>query len=159
MLKALPQIQDGGDAYSVPPKWVPFRRFIGYWGSVVLGRWIGGLLGYKPFFKEYTTDWDYAVAKMKGSWFQRHLVEESYSKAKTWEEQVALGRVKPQNAEYGQWTVDLDERNAKLTNGSGETLLTNGDHGATAMDRTDSIVNGGDHEHRLKLRAAHVATQ
>lgn len=66
-LMCVQKIQDGGDAYSVPPKWVPFRRFIGRWGSVALGCWAGGLLGYKPFFKEYTTDWDYAVAKMKGS--------------------------------------------------------------------------------------------
>lgn len=79
---------------------MPFRRFIGRWGSVALGRWAGGLLGYKPFFKEYTTDWDYAVAKMKGSWFQRHLVEESYSEAKSWREQVVMDRGKPLNAEY-----------------------------------------------------------
>jgi len=104
----------------VSPKWVPFRRFIGYWGSVILGRWIGGLLGYKPFFKEYTTDWDYAVAKMKGSWFQRHLVDEAYTKAKTWEEQVALDKGKVLNADYEQWTVNLHElktKNSKLTNG------------------------------------------
>lgn len=86
---------------------MPFRRFIGYWGSVVLGRWIGGLLGYKPFFKEYTTDWDYAVAKMKGSWFQRHLVQESYSKSKSWGEQAMLDKGKVLNAEYEPWTNDL----------------------------------------------------
>ncbi|KAI3327495.1 hypothetical protein F4824DRAFT_506935 [Ustulina deusta] len=104
-------IQDGGDAYSVPPAWVPFRRFIGYWGSVLLGRWIGGLLGYKPFFKEYTTDWDYAVAKLKGSWFQRHLVEESYNSAKSWDEQVALDQGKLLNAEYEPMTTDLMQNN------------------------------------------------
>lgn len=143
----------------MPPKWVPFRRFIGYWGSVALGRWIGGLLGYKPFFKEYTTDWDYAVAKMKGSWFQRHLVEESYSKAKTWEEQLALDCEKPQNAEYEQWTVDLDERNAKLANGSGGALLTNGDDGTPQMIRADSVVSGMDHVNGLKARLVRVANE
>ncbi len=90
---------------------MPFRRFIGYWGSVLLGRWIGGLLGYKPFFKEYTTDWDYAVAKLKGSWFQRHLVEESYNSAKSWDEQVALDQGKLLNAEYEPMTTDLMQNN------------------------------------------------
>lgn len=130
------QIMDGGDAYSVPPKWVPFRRFIGYWGSVALGRWLGGLLGYKPFFKEYTTDWDYAVAKMKGSWFQRHLVEESYSKAKSWDEQVALDQGKPFNAEFEQWTVDLSEQAA-----NGVSTAVNGGH-----------VNSNGHANGLKAR-------
>ena len=75
----------------------------------MLGRWIGGLLGYKPFFKEYTTDWDYAVAKMKGSFLQRHLVEESFAVAKAWPEQKRLSEGgKPTNAEFEQWTVQLE---------------------------------------------------
>lgn len=102
----------------MPPKWVPFRRFIGYWGGVFLGRWIGGLLGYKPFFREYTTDWDYAVAKVKGSWFQRHLVEDSYAHAKSWEEQLLLDQGKPLNAEYEALTTDLSETENGLTNGN-----------------------------------------
>ncbi|KAK0634260.1 hypothetical protein B0T17DRAFT_512853 [Bombardia bombarda] len=131
-------IQDGGDAYSVPPKWVPFRRFIGYWGSVALGRWLGGLLGYKPFFKEYTTDWDYAVAKMKGSWFQRHLVEESYTKARTWDEQLALDIGKPTNAEYEPWTVDLTLKQPfnDRVNGVNGKATTNG------ANSTGAHVNG-----------------
>lgn len=69
---------------------------------------MGGMLGYKPFFKEYTTDWDYAVAKMRGSFFQRHLVEKSFSWGKSWPEQVKLSsRSKPANAEYEQWTRQL----------------------------------------------------
>lgn len=105
-----PQIQDGGDAYTPAPWWVPFRRTVGYWGCVILGRWIGGMLGYKPFFKEYTTDWEYAVAKMKGSFFQRHLVEDSFMVAKSWPEQVKLGQgEKPLNAEYEQWTLQLQQ--------------------------------------------------
>ena len=31
------------------------------------------MLGYRPVFKEYTTDWDFAVAKMKGSYFNATL--------------------------------------------------------------------------------------
>lgn len=68
------------------------------------------MLGYKPFFKEYTTDWEYAVAKMKGSFFQRHLVEESFTVAKSWPEQVKLDLGgKPRNAEYELWTGQLHQ--------------------------------------------------
>ena len=66
------------------------------------------MLGYKPFFREYTTDWDYAVAKMKGSYFQRHLVEESFAEAKSWPEQMELSKkARPTNAEYELWTQQL----------------------------------------------------
>ena len=66
------------------------------------------MLGYKPFFREYTTDWDYAVAKMKGSFFQRHLAEQSFAKAKSWPEQVELSKKgRPTNAEYELWTQQL----------------------------------------------------
>ena len=76
------------------------------------------MLGYKPFFKEYTTDWDYAVAKMKGSFFQRHLVEDSYSTARPWVEQVKLSSGdKPTNAEYEQWTLQLHQEEDKAANG------------------------------------------
>ena len=110
---------DGGDAYTPAPAWMPFRRQIGYWTCVIIGRWIGGMLGYRPFFKEYTTDWDYAVAKMKGSFFQRHLVHQAYSVGKSWSEQVQLSSgSKPTNAEFEQWTVNLDTSTAdKKTNG------------------------------------------
>ena len=101
-------VYDGGDAYPELPAWLPCRRTLSYWYGVVLGRWIGGMLGYKPFFKEYTTDWDYAVAKMKRSFFQRHLVEESYKDAKSWTEQVKLSSgPKPTNADYEAYTTDL----------------------------------------------------
>ncbi|KAI9655152.1 MAG: hypothetical protein M1821_005635 [Bathelium mastoideum] len=104
-------IQDGGDAYTPAPCWCPFRRQVGYWGCVIIGRWIGGLLGYKPFFREYTTDWDYAVAKMKGSFFQRHLVHEAFAAEKSWGQQVQLEPAsKPTNAEFEPWTVDMSPK-------------------------------------------------
>ncbi|OQE43052.1 hypothetical protein PENCOP_c003G04598 [Penicillium coprophilum] len=101
-------IQDGGDAYTPAPAWVPFRRQVGYWTCVIVGRWIGGLLGYKPFFREYTTDWDFAVAKMKGSFFQRHLVHAAFEEEKPWAKQAELEpKAKPENAEFEQWTEDM----------------------------------------------------
>ncbi|KAL8792096.1 MAG: hypothetical protein Q9195_005271 [Heterodermia aff. obscurata] len=129
-------IQDGGDAYTPAPAWVPFRRTVGYWTCVILGRWIGGLLGYKPFFKEYTTDWDYAVMKMKGSFFQRHLVEESFAVAKAWPEQVKLSEgPKPLNAEFEQWTRLLEE------NGNGVVEI-NGPANGIAKENRSAKVNG-----------------
>lgn len=62
---------DAGDTYLSPPWWIPFRHAIGYGMGVVLGRWVGGLLGYQPFFPEWTTDWDAACMKMKSRWMQR----------------------------------------------------------------------------------------
>ncbi|KAF6823071.1 hypothetical protein CPLU01_11634 [Colletotrichum plurivorum] len=107
------QIYDGGHAYPVPPKWVPFRRFIGYWDGVFLGWWIG------PFFREYTTDRDYVVAKVKDSWFQHHLVEDSYGYPKSWEEQLLFDQGKPLDAEYeALTTTDLSEAENNLTNGN-----------------------------------------
>ena len=103
---------------------------------MILGRWIGGLLGYKPFFKEYTTDWDYAVMKLKGSFFQRHLVEESYAVAKAWPEQLKLseGR-KPINAEFEQWTRQLE--------GNGhEAVQSNGKFNGVAIENGSAKVNG-----------------
>jgi hypothetical protein len=89
---------------------MPFRRTVGYWAQIVVGRWLGGLLGYKPFYREYTTDWDYAVAKMKSSFFQRNLVNEAYKHEMSWEGQTELGaRPKPTNAGFEPLTVDLHQ--------------------------------------------------
>ena len=75
---------------------------------MIVGRWIGGLLGYKPFFREYTTDWDFAVAKMKGSFFQRHLVHAAFEEEKSWTKQAELEpKGKPENAEFEPWTEDM----------------------------------------------------
>nr|UPH69772.1 putative epoxidase protein [Neofusicoccum parvum] len=101
---------DAGDHYTPAPKWVPFRRFFGYWGCVIIGRWLGGMLGYKPFFKEYTTDWDYAVEKMNGSFWQRRLADKSYTHRTTWDRQVELSQgPDPRNAEYQDMVTDLAE--------------------------------------------------
>ena len=67
------------------------RTFLGYWVTVIIGRYIASLLGYRPFFREYTTDWELAQAKMKHTWFHRRNIETSYQQAKTWDE---LGRMR-----------------------------------------------------------------
>lgn len=50
---------------------MPFRHFFGYWAGIIIGRWIGGLLGYQPFFPEWTTDWPAACEQMNSHWTQR----------------------------------------------------------------------------------------
>ncbi|KAG6365905.1 hypothetical protein INS49_000081 [Diaporthe citri] len=64
---------DAGDSYLSPPAWVPFRRFFGRALGVVVGRHVGGLLGYAPFLPEWTTDWDAACRKMSLHWTQRRF--------------------------------------------------------------------------------------
>ncbi|KAF2501078.1 hypothetical protein BU16DRAFT_546460 [Lophium mytilinum] len=104
------QIHDAGDHYTPAPAWMPFRTFFGYWACVIIGRWLGGLLGYKPFFKEYTTDWDFAVSKMKGNFFTRWNVHESYADKPSWEKQVEMSsHPKPTNAEYEELVTDMTE--------------------------------------------------
>lgn len=68
-------------------------------------------MGYKPFFKEYTTDWDFAVAKMKGQPLTRRLIHHSYVAKTSWFKQVELSKgPKPTNAEYEEMVVDISER-------------------------------------------------
>lgn len=54
--------------------------------TILVGRYIGSLLGYRPFFREYTTDWELAQAKADHTWFHRRHIETSYLHAKSWDE-------------------------------------------------------------------------
>ncbi|KAK4154501.1 hypothetical protein C8A00DRAFT_32712 [Chaetomidium leptoderma] len=63
----------GGTYLSLPP-WVPFGQTVSITAGVVLGRWIGsGLLGYQPFYRKWTSDWELACQKMEASVFQRRF--------------------------------------------------------------------------------------
>jgi len=73
---------DAGDSYLSPPAWVPFRHTIGWLAGVVVGRYIGGLLGYAPFYPEWTTDWPAACSKMGGHWTQRKFAVDGAQKAR-----------------------------------------------------------------------------
>ena len=119
--------------YTPAPWWVPFyRREIGYWACVFLGRWVGGLLGYKPFFKEYTTDWNFAVAKMKGSFFQRHMVQDAFTVQKPWQEQMKMEfPTKPLSGEFEPYTTDLAMD--KLSKSSRASQQVNGKMGVGSM--------------------------
>ncbi|KAH8891742.1 hypothetical protein GQ53DRAFT_746237 [Thozetella sp. PMI_491] len=64
---------DAGDTYVSLPWWVPFRSTISLGMGIVLGRWIGGMLGYQPFYEEWTTDWEQACERMETSIFQKRF--------------------------------------------------------------------------------------
>lgn len=64
---------DAGDTYLSPPWWIPFRAILSFWFTIIVGRWIGGLLGYAPFYPEWTTDWQGACDQMEKSWTQRRF--------------------------------------------------------------------------------------
>jgi hypothetical protein len=64
---------DAGGTYLSLPPWIPFGQTISITLGVVLGRWIGGLLGYQPFYRKWTSDWELACQKMEASVFQRRF--------------------------------------------------------------------------------------
>ena len=77
---------------------------------------------------------------MKGSFFQRHLVEESFAVAKAWPEQVKLSEgSKPTNAEFEQWTRQLE--------GQGyQAVKLNGTVNGIEKANGSAMVNGLTHE-------------
>jgi hypothetical protein len=99
---------DAGGHYTPAPAWMPFRLFFGYWTSVIIGRWLGGLLGYKPFFKEYTTDWEFAVTKMKTSFWTRRSVENFWAAKERWDREADLSAgPNPTNADLQYLLEDV----------------------------------------------------
>jgi mannose-6-phosphate isomerase-like protein (cupin superfamily) len=66
---------DAGASYLTLPWWVPFRSSVSRALGVVVGRWLGGLLGYQPFHKGWTMDWELACSKMEASVFHRRFAE------------------------------------------------------------------------------------
>ncbi|KAJ2996567.1 hypothetical protein NUW58_g929 [Xylaria curta] len=66
---------DAGGSYLSLPTWIPFSRTVARGLGIVVGRWVGGVLGYQPFFKKWTTDWDLACRKMEMSIFHRHFAD------------------------------------------------------------------------------------
>ncbi len=74
---------DAGNSYLSPPWWIPFRALIGLFFGIVVGRWIGSLLGYAPFYPEWTSDWQGACDKMEQSWFHRRFaIRDAQEKAR-----------------------------------------------------------------------------
>jgi hypothetical protein len=59
------------------PWWVPFGQTVSRTMGLVLGRWVGALQGYQPFYRKWTSDWDLACQKMESSFFQRRFADRS----------------------------------------------------------------------------------
>jgi hypothetical protein len=74
-----PQMFDAGDSYLTLPWFIPFRSLVSRLLGVVLGRWVGSLLGYQPFYKEWTSDWDRACEKMETCMLQRRFSDRKKS--------------------------------------------------------------------------------
>ncbi|MCJ1247585.1 hypothetical protein MMC30_004800 [Trapelia coarctata] len=66
---------DAGGSYLSFPWWVPFGRSLARAVGILVGRWIGGLLGYQPFYRKWTDDWELACQKMETSVFQRRFAD------------------------------------------------------------------------------------
>ncbi|KAI0470909.1 hypothetical protein GGR56DRAFT_119959 [Xylariaceae sp. FL0804] len=66
---------DAGGSYLSLPRWVPCGRAVARGLGVALGRWLGGLLGYQPFYRRWTSQaaWPLACRKMRQSRFQRRF--------------------------------------------------------------------------------------
>ncbi|KAK4222535.1 bifunctional solanapyrone synthase [Podospora fimiseda] len=81
MIQVLCTFDAGGTYITLPgPWWIPkfVKHSVAIALGVVVGRWIGsGLLGYQPFFKKWTTDWELACQKMESSIFQRRFADRS----------------------------------------------------------------------------------
>ncbi|KAI0814718.1 hypothetical protein GGR55DRAFT_444814 [Xylaria sp. FL0064] len=71
---------DAGGSYLSLPTWIPFSRTIARGLGIVVGRWLGGLLGYQPFYEKWTTDWDLACRKMEMSVFHRRFAKREDTK-------------------------------------------------------------------------------
>ena len=67
------QMFDAGGSYLSPPWWVPFGRGLSRILGIVIGRWVGALLGYQPFYSKWTSDWDLACEKMEASYLQKRF--------------------------------------------------------------------------------------
>ncbi|KUI73670.1 Polyketide synthase CurC [Cytospora mali] len=79
LFQVLSMFDAGGSYLSFPP-WIPFGRYLSVAMGVFLGRWLGSLLGYQPFYHEWTTDWDAACHKMESSFFQRRFANKRKQK-------------------------------------------------------------------------------
>ncbi|KAJ9293201.1 hypothetical protein DTO271G3_7924 [Paecilomyces variotii] len=63
---------DAGGTYLTLPWWIPFSQTCAVVLGIVVGRWLGSLLGYQPYYRQWTSDWGLACEKMKTSiWHRR----------------------------------------------------------------------------------------
>ncbi len=79
--KHVPKMFDAGGSYLSFPEWIPCSTKIARLIGILVGRWLGGLLGYRPFHRQWTADWQLAQQKMETSIFFGVSMRGSRSKA------------------------------------------------------------------------------
>lgn len=67
---------DRGGSCLALPKFIPFSMTLSKAMTVVIGRWLGGILGYQPYYKEWSTDWETAKQRMSTSVVQKRFARE-----------------------------------------------------------------------------------
>jgi hypothetical protein len=67
---------DRGGSCLALPKFIPFSMALSKAMTVVVGRWLGGILGYQPYYKEWTTDWALAKQRMSASVFTKRFARD-----------------------------------------------------------------------------------
>ena len=70
------QMFDRGGSCLALPEFIPFSLTLSKAMTVVIGRWLGGILGYQPYYKEWTTGSETAMERMSMSVFQRRFARD-----------------------------------------------------------------------------------
>ncbi|ORY19263.1 hypothetical protein BCR34DRAFT_472123, partial [Clohesyomyces aquaticus] len=64
---------DAGGSYLSLSWYVPFGKTVSRLMGVVIGQWVGGVLGYQPYHNAWTNDWDTSRIRMRGTLAHRRF--------------------------------------------------------------------------------------
>ncbi|KAI1871565.1 uncharacterized protein JN550_004559 [Neoarthrinium moseri] len=64
---------DAAGSYLAFPAWLPFGRYLSRATGIIIGRYLGSMLGYQPYYRKWTTDWQRARERMDTSIFYRRF--------------------------------------------------------------------------------------
>ncbi|KAF2788464.1 hypothetical protein K505DRAFT_314851 [Melanomma pulvis-pyrius CBS 109.77] len=67
---------DAGGSYLSFPWWIPCSRYVARLAGIVIGRWLGAVLGIQPYHQKWSSDWNLACNKMRGSFFQQRFAKD-----------------------------------------------------------------------------------
>jgi hypothetical protein len=56
---------------------MPFGQYLSLGVSILVGRYVGGLLGYQPYFQKWSTNWALACDRMEKISCQRRFAVRS----------------------------------------------------------------------------------
>ncbi|EAT89586.1 hypothetical protein HBI56_029130 [Parastagonospora nodorum] len=75
VIQVLCMFDRGGSCLALPNS-IPFSLTLSKAMTVVFGRWLGVILGYQPYYKEWTTDRETAKQRMSTSIFTSRFVRD-----------------------------------------------------------------------------------